>query len=93
MADIARAMGITQIFSVEGVPGICTPAYPITKMTQDVVIEVTENGTKAAAVSAGEGEFTSPGLPQHFRFDHPFFYAIRENTTGTILFAGKVGKL
>ena len=31
--------------------------------------------------------------PKSLCFDHPFVYAIRKNTTGTILFIGKIGKL
>ena len=32
--------------------------------------------------------YISPYVPR--RIDKPFFFAIRENTTGTILFMGKV---
>ena len=54
---------------------------------------VDENGTKAAAVSYAEGSYTANMPTGPIKFDHPFVYAIRENTTGTILFIGKVGQL
>lgn len=68
-------------------------SFWLTSMVHSTVINVDENGTKAASVSAGGGICTSPGLPLSIAFDHPFIYAIRENTTGAILFMGKVVKL
>lgn len=67
--------------------------FAITSMVHSTVINVDESGTKAAAISASEEILTSPGLPLQLNFDHPFIYAIRENTTGAILFMGKVVKL
>jgi len=62
-------------------------------MGQSAMIDVDENGTKAAAVSYAEGLYTANMPTGPIKFDHPFVYAIRENTTGTILFIGKVGQL
>ena len=60
---------------------------------QDAVIKVDEEGTEAAAVtSAGMlGATAVPTPPKviNFHCDHPFLYLITENSTGTILFAGK----
>ena len=60
---------------------------------QDAVIKVDEEGTEAAAVtSAGMlGATAVPTPPKviDFHCDHPFLYLITENSTGTILFAGK----
>ena len=62
-------------------------------LTHSVVLKVDENGTKAAVVSSGQGGLIAPGPTPNLSFDHPFIYAIRENTTGAILFMGKVVKL
>lgn len=54
-----------------------------------VKITVDEDGTEAAAVT-GSGEVTSPGPDalKTFYADHPFVYAIIENSTGQIYFIG-----
>lgn len=55
---------------------------------QKTFIEVDEQGTKAAAVTAvGIGPTSFNG----FIVDRPFLFAIRERLTGTILFTGMVG--
>ncbi len=51
-------------------------------------IEVNEEGTSAAAVTIIGGEYGS--IPPEFRVDKPFFFAIRDELTGTILFMGQV---
>ena len=88
MVSVCREMGINKLFDTFSGTG---SAY--VQMAQDVVIEVDENGTKAAAASGSSDVVMLPDPPKRVVFDHPFVYAIRENTTGTILFMGKVGKL
>lgn len=51
-------------------------------------IQVDEEGTKAAAATEISG-ITSVG-GSHIRFDSPFIYLIRETSTNTILFVGKI---
>jgi serpin B len=56
-------------------------------------VEVNEEGTEAAAVTSVEMRATSAMIPQKpFRMivDRPFFCAIRDNTTGEILFMGSI---
>lgn len=50
-------------------------------------VEVNEQGTSAAAVTAVAGT-RSPGIPMIV--DRPFFCAIRDNETGAILFMGSI---
>lgn len=60
----------------------------ITKVAHKTFIEVNEEGTEAAAVtSVGVG---IKSLPPRFIVDRPFFFAIRDNETGTVLFMGTV---
>jgi serine protease inhibitor len=63
----------------------------ITEVLQKAIVEVTEEGTvAAAATSVGIGvESAPPSLV----VDRPFVFAIRERLSGTILFIGKVGSL
>ena len=51
-----------------------------------------EKGTEAAAATIVEFRETSAGGPGYFMLDEPFLYLIKENSTGAILFMGKVGK-
>jgi serpin B len=55
-------------------------------------IDVKEEGTEAAAATGMA--FLAAGMPDEqpamFRADHPFIFIIRENSTGSILFLGRV---
>lgn len=63
----------------------------ISKVIHKTFVDVNEEGTEAAAVTAVEMELTSvPADPPVFHVDRPFVFAIRETTTGAILFIGLV---
>jgi serpin B len=51
-------------------------------------IDMNEEGTSAAAVTITGGTYGSP--PPEFIVNKPFFFAIRDELTGTILFMGQV---
>jgi serpin B len=51
-------------------------------------VEVNEEGTEAAAVTVIELERSTTGFEMNV--NRPFFCAIRDNTTGTILFMGTI---
>lgn len=65
----------------------------VSEMLQKAKIEVSEEGTKAAAVTMGMVKLTSmrPQEPRRvdFHCDRPFVYMIRDNYTGAILFMGQ----
>ena len=64
----------------------------ISKVIHKTYIDVNENGTEAAAVTAivlSTGE-SGPDPRKHFFVDHPFIFAITEKATGVILFIGEV---
>jgi len=65
----------------------------ISKVLHKSYIKVDEAGTEAAAVTAVGVALTGvdPNQPYTFRVDRPFVYLIRERTTNTILFMGKMG--
>jgi serpin B len=64
----------------------------ISRIIHQSFIDVQEEGTEAAAATIIEFRETSyPSIP-NFRADRPFLYVIKENSTGAILFMGKVGK-
>ncbi len=54
-------------------------------------VEVNELGTEAAAATGMAMALTAlPAPPVEFRADHPFLFLIREKSTGSILFLGRV---
>lgn len=56
-------------------------------------VEVNEEGSEAAAatgVVVRPASASWPDQPVRFRADHPFVFFIRENGTGTLLFAGRL---
>ncbi len=90
-----KNMGINRVFGNSAeIPNMCDSAVYISNMLQKARIKVDESGSEAAAVtvvefavlSAGEEE---PEPPIIFHADRPFVYAIREASTGVILFVGK----
>jgi serine protease inhibitor len=61
----------------------------ISSVIQKSFIDVHELGTEAAAATAVTIGVTS--LPPTLTFDRPFLFAIRERSTGTLLFVGRIG--
>lgn len=51
-------------------------------------VEVNEEGTEAAAATAGIASFCML-REEHFTADHPFLFFIRHNKTKSILFLGR----
>ena len=87
-----KKMGICRVFNEDAQLGKLSSyrGLSVTKLQQNTLIEVNEEGTTAAAVTMGEIGPTANVLPSRFIIDHPFIYIIRERTTGVILFIGKV---
>lgn len=92
-----KEMDINRIFIPGSLSGINDELF-VSFIAQDTFIEVDEAGTEASAVtnmgmagSAGPGS-TPPPTPT-IRMDRPFAFAICENTTGAVLFMGKVVKM
>jgi len=67
----------------------------ISRVIHQSFIDVQEEGTEAAAATIVEMVNLSTqggGSPFHFKVDRPFLYLIKENSTGAIVFMGKVEK-
>ncbi|XP_043921101.1 leukocyte elastase inhibitor [Protopterus annectens] len=60
----------------------------ISKVAHKSFIEVNEEGTEAAAATAGIAMFCM-FLEENFTADHPFLFFIRHNQTNSILFFGR----
>jgi len=88
-----EAMGMGVAFSdladFSGING--TGGLRISKVLHKSFVEVNEEGTEAAAVTMVEIIETSAGTGNTvFYVDRPFLFAIRETSTGAILFIGLV---
>lgn len=87
---IMSELGMPTAFSPQDAefPYVGNQVVYIGNMFQKAVIEVDEEGTKAAAVTVVA---ESTGIPQYvdFHANRPFFYIISEQSTGTIFFIGQ----
>eukprot|EP01013_Petalomonas_cantuscygni_P045187 TRINITY_DN9795_c0_g1_i1.p1 TRINITY_DN9795_c0_g1~~TRINITY_DN9795_c0_g1_i1.p1 ORF type:complete len:418 (-),score=31.05 TRINITY_DN9795_c0_g1_i1:974-2188(-) len=70
-----------------------TAPMVISRVIHEAVIEVSEEGTEAAAATVVEIELTSagPSQPRVLSLDKPFVFFIQENSSGALLFVGKLG--
>jgi serpin B len=64
----------------------------ISNVIHKALVEVNEKGTKAVAVTGLSGIMSAldPTPPPVFRADHPFVFLIKDNSTETILFLGRM---
>jgi len=95
LESILQSMGMKQAFSDDadfsGITG--KPDLKISKVLHKAFVEVNEEGTEAAAAT---GVVMVEKSARHekltFYADHPFIFFIRENTTGSILFMGRLAR-
>ena len=97
--SILRKMGIDLLFSdtEADLSDMCSVPMYVDCVMHKSSIEINEEGTKAVAVTSVSGGETSaaplPGQTIEFYMDRPYLYYIQENSTGTILFMGRVNSL
>ncbi len=95
--DALKALGMEVAFdpdraNFEGMRAI-PPRLYIQQVKHKAVVDVNEEGTEAAGVTSVIIGITSAQVPQErfsFVADRPFFFAIRDNQTGSVLFMGTV---
>ncbi|KAM9307943.1 leukocyte elastase inhibitor-like [Gastrophryne carolinensis] len=61
----------------------------MSEVVHKTFVEVNEEGTEAAAATAGIAVMMCLMPEEEFNADHPFLFFIRHNITGSILFAGR----
>uniref|UniRef100_A0A8C3YHV7 Serpin family B member 1 n=1 Tax=Catagonus wagneri TaxID=51154 RepID=A0A8C3YHV7_9CETA len=62
----------------------------ISKVVHKSFVEVNEEGTEAAAATAGMAVFAMLMPEENFLADHPFIFFIRHNSSANILFLGRL---
>lgn len=92
LSETLKAMGMKKAFEdTADFSKISDEDLFISSVIHKTYVEVTEEGTEAAAVTVIEFVTTSlPNYPTFFA-SKPFIFLIREKGTGVILFAGKMG--
>jgi serpin B len=92
LKEVLASMGMKEAFKVNAdFTGMGYGGLYISNVKHKAVIEVNEEGSEAAGVTEVEVRFT--GLienPPSFIADRPFLFFITDDTTGTILFMGKM---
>lgn len=98
LVDVLKNLGMTEAFSDKAdfkkIFAKDTSAS-ITDVRHKTFIEVNEEGTEAAAVTSvtvGATAFMPVTKPFKMIMDKPFFYVLRDNQSGTILFMGAVNQ-
>ena len=99
LGNTLRALGMKDAFDMDradfsGMDGRTHWLY-ISAVLHKAYIDVNEKGTEAAAataVSVASLALRVEEPAREFRADHPFLFLIRDSTTGSILFMGRVAK-
>jgi len=97
--DVLKELGIKSAFKGDAdFSAISNQSLFVSRSFQKTYIEVNEKGTEAAANTDAEMMLTSPGpRPEQsvaeFYMNRPFLYFLRETSTGTIFFMGKIEHL
>ncbi len=95
MKETLRSMGMVDAFqwpraNFAGFDGDPKWFY-IGEVVHKAYVDVNEEGTEAAAATVVEAMLGGmPPQPPVFRADHPFLFLIQENSTGSILFMGRI---
>ena len=89
--DILSAIGMSTAFDPEKANFKAMADYDLflSRIKQDAVIKVNEEGAEAAAITIGALGTTSVPDNVVFHANRPFLYLITETGRGTILFAGR----
>jgi serpin B len=98
LADALKSLGMKQAFdentaNFKGLNGGKEPLF-ISAVVHKAFVDVNEEGTEAAAATgviiARPTAVIDPKPTPVFRADHPFVFLIRDRTSGSILFLGRL---
>ena len=97
LMDVLKAMGVHEAFSnAADFSKMMESAMAISAVDQSIYFKLDEEGTEAAAVTgviASSSDASNPHGVYEFHVDRPFLFLLTENSTGGILFMGKVTRL
>jgi len=94
LAQVLQSMGMTDAFTdrADFTGMAARRELFLSAVIHQAYVDVNEEGTEAAAATGAVVGVTSIGPDETpvFRADHPFLFLIRDKTTGSILFLGRV---
>lgn len=88
-----RALGMGNAFSnTANFERMADKPLKISRVKHKTYVKVDEEGTEAAAITGTGMMMITSAPPRNLRFiaDRPFFFIIRDDRTGAMLFAGKI---
>ncbi|NXV77890.1 A1AT protein, partial [Atlantisia rogersi] len=92
--SLLEKMGVTDVFSDQSdLSGVAeNTLLKVSKAIHKAMVDVSENGTEAAAVTALEMVPMSAQIPPppHITFNRPFLMLIVDKTSHSVLFMGKI---
>ncbi len=90
LKDMGMAIPFTSTADFSGMADTDLVSLFIDRVIHQAVVDVTEEGTEAAAVTSVHIELTCVPDYVSFNANHPFLFFIQHKETGTILFMGKL---
>lgn len=96
LLDILNVMGIEKAFDSEAdLSALSERRTFISDVIQANYLSIDENGTEASAITQiiGGDLYNPPTEIIDFHVNRPFLYFIKEKSTNTILFMGKMGRI
>jgi len=94
LVDVLQRLGVEDLFGDADLSGMSDDELRVADVLHQAVIAVDEAGTEAAAATAviapGTGA-PSETPPVELRFDRPFLFAVRDRSSESHLFLGRIG--
>ena len=91
LLKIFQSLGLEKVFNPGGMSAAHSELF-VSEITHKTYIDVNEEGTEAAAVTDIGADVGGPANFPGFYGRRPFFFFIRDERNGSILFMGKVEK-
>ncbi|XP_053571803.1 leukocyte elastase inhibitor-like [Bombina bombina] len=90
--DVLPSLGMGELFAPgANLSGIASGDFYVSGLHHRAYVNIDEDGTEAAAVTAVTVSVTSIGpTPIQFKANHPFFFTIQHKATKCILFYGRL---